>query len=60
MKEKKLRLSSYGNNNGIVIYCKNCCCEFEETANGYYSPIEYESDKHNRYCYRCLIQMGML
>ena len=44
----------YGNHNGIVIICKACGCEFEETAEGYYEPIKYESDKHNRDCARCL------
>ena len=62
MKEKELHLMPYGNHNGIVIYCCNpdCYCEFEETANGYYSPIKYESDKYNRKCRRCLIESGSL
>ena len=53
-KEKELSLMPYGNHNGIVIICKACGCEFEETAEGYYEPIKYESDKHNRDCARCL------
>ena len=60
MQEEKLRLAPYGDHNGILIYCKNCYCEFEETADGYYRPIECERDKHNRYCHRCLIELGML
>ncbi len=56
--EKELTLMPYGNHNGIVIYCKNCGSEFEETAEGYYPPIKYESDKHNRYCRRCLTELG--
>jgi len=48
-KEKELTLMPYGNGNGILIYCSNgdCYSEFEETAEGYYPPIKYESDKHN-------------
>ena len=57
-KEKELTLMPYGNHNGIVIYCKNCGSEFEETAEGYYPPIKYESDKHNRECRRCLTELG--
>ena len=57
--EKELTLMPYGNHNGIVIYCKNCGSEFEETAEGYYPPIKYESDKHNRECRRCLTELGM-
>ena len=56
--EKELTLMPYGNHNGIVIYCKNCGSEFEETAEGYYPPIKYESDKHNRECRRCLTELG--
>lgn len=56
--EKELTLMPYGNNNGIVIYCKNCGSEFEETAEGYYPPIKYEIDKHNRECRRCLTELG--
>ena len=59
-KEKELILASYGNNNGICIYCKDCGREFEETCNGYYSPIKYESDKYNRYCFQCLISLGKI
>ena len=56
--EKELTLMPYGNHNGILIYCKNCGSEFEETAEGYYPPIKYESDKHNRECRRCLTEIG--
>ena len=56
--EKELTLMPYGGGNGILIYCKNCGSEFEETAEGYYSPIKYESDRHNRECRRCLTQLG--
>lgn len=56
--EKELTLMPYGNHNGILIYCKNCGSEFEETAEGYYPPIKYESDKHNRECRRCLTELG--
>ncbi len=59
-KEKELTLMPYGNGNGILIYCSNgdCYSEFEETAEGYYPPIKYESDKHNRQCRRCLTELG--
>ena len=53
IEEKELTLIPYGNHNGIVIYCKNCGSEFEETDGGYYMPIKYETDKHDRYCRRC-------
>lgn len=56
--EKELTLMPYGNHNGIVICCKNCGSEFEETSEGYYPPIKYESDKHNRLCRRCLTELG--
>lgn len=52
--EIELDLDIYGNHNGIVIICKNCGWEFEETANGYYEPLRYESDKYNRECPSCL------
>lgn len=57
-KDVKLKLLPYGNHNGLLIYCKNCGCEFEETAEGHYNPIKYESDKHNRKCRKCLIELG--
>jgi hypothetical protein len=58
--EEELILMPYGNHNGIVIYCKNCYAEFEETANGYYTPLKYESEKYDRYCTICLSQLGMI
>ena len=58
MEEKELTLMPYGNGNGLLIYCKICGVEFEETALGYYLPIKYESDKHNRDCRTCLIELG--
>ena len=56
--EKELTLMPYGNGNGLLIYCKNCGSEFEETAGGYYDPIKYESDKYDRECRRCLTELG--
>ena len=58
-KNEKLILMPYDFHNGILIYCKNCGAEFEETAEGYYNPIEYETDKTNRECRRCLSQLGI-
>ena len=60
MEEEELFLMPYGNGNGILIYCSDgdCYSEFEETAEGYYPPIKYESDKHNRKCPRCLYRLG--
>ena len=55
---KELALMPYGNGNGLIIYCNNCGSEFEETAKGYYDPIKYESDKYNRECRICLIELG--
>jgi hypothetical protein len=56
--EKELTLMPYGNGNGLLIYCKNCGTEFEETSEGYYTPIKFESDKKNRECRKCLIELG--
>jgi hypothetical protein len=58
---KKIKLMPYGNGNGILIYCSDgdCYAEFEETAGGYYPPIKYESDKHNRKCRKCLQRLGV-
>jgi hypothetical protein len=55
-KEQELVLLPYNGSNGIMIYCSNpdCYCEFEETSNGYYSPIKYESEQYNRLCPTCL------
>ena len=59
--EEELVLMPYRNGNGILIYCSDgdCYSEFEETAGGYYPPIKYESDKHNRKCRRCLTRLGV-
>jgi len=40
------------NHNGIIVCCKNCGCEFNETDYGY-SPVEYEDERENRYCGYC-------
>jgi len=53
MKEEKLKANSYNGRNGIMICCKSCGYEFEETDNGYYKPIEYESEKYERKCEQC-------
>jgi transcription elongation factor Elf1 len=58
-KDKELVLLPYTKKNGIIIYCKNCGSEFEETANGYYEPIKYETDKTDRECNKCLIELGV-
>jgi hypothetical protein len=54
--EQELGYFDYNGVNGIFIYCSNpdCYCEFEETSNGYYPPVKYESEKHNRLCPTCL------
>ena len=44
--------------NGIVIVCKNCGSDFEETAEGYYEPLKYEEDKYDRICLYCLKLQG--
>lgn len=46
------KLTAYGSN-GILIYCASCGLEMEETVNGYYEPVKYESDKYGRYCQSC-------
>jgi hypothetical protein len=55
---KELILIPYTSNNGIIICCKNCGSEFEETSNGYYQPIQHENDKYNRECPKCLYELG--
>jgi len=58
--DKELVLIPYiKNRNGIIISCSHCGSEFEETADGYYSPIKYESDKYDRECRRCLTELGI-
>jgi len=59
-KEKKLNLMPYNSrkHNGIIIYCKECNTEMEETVNGFYSPVKFESEKFNRSCDSCLIEQG--
>ena len=59
--EEELGLMPYNGSNGILIYCSDADCysEFEETAGGYYPPIKYESDKHNRKCRNCLTRLGL-
>jgi len=54
--ENELFLFPYDGTNGILIYCKSCGREFEETLNGQYEPIRYESDKYNRQCKECTAQ----
>jgi hypothetical protein len=56
--KKELALMPYGNHNGLVIYCKTCGSEFEETAEGYYNPVKYESDLYDRCCRSCLSSLG--
>jgi hypothetical protein len=51
--EPELFLMPYGGGNGIIIYCRCCGREMEETVNGHYPPIRYESDKYNRKCQPC-------
>jgi len=60
--EEELILMTYEKGNGLLIYCSDgdCYAEFEETANGYYPPIKYESDKYNRKCSNCLKRLGYI
>jgi hypothetical protein len=52
---KKIMAYPYNprHHNGIVICCKCCGYEFEETDDGYYPPLEYEEEKKDRLCRRC-------
>jgi hypothetical protein len=52
-KEDKLILLPYNSSNGIMICCKSCGCDMEETDNGYYDPIVYEREKYERKCFNC-------
>ena len=59
MSTKKLaQLGKYEKGNGIVIYCCKCGQSFEETCGGFYKPIKYESDYHDRECQECLEELG--
>ena len=43
----------YNGYNGIIICCRSCGKEIEETDNGYYQPIVYEHEKYERQCRQC-------
>ena len=43
----------YGTN-GLLISCRSCGREMEETVDGEYNPIEYEHEKYDRKCRHCL------
>ena len=55
---EELELGAYNEHNGIDLYCCNCGASFEETSNGFYSPIQYASDYENRECPQCLKDLG--
>jgi len=43
----------YNGYNGIMICCRSCGKDIEETDNGYYQPIVYEHEKYERQCRQC-------
>ncbi len=43
----------YNGSNGIVICCRSCGREIEETDGGFYSPLQYENEKFERQCSHC-------
>jgi hypothetical protein len=45
----------YNGHNGIIICCVNCGSEFEETCNGYYHPLNFEHERHDRKCPICIM-----
>lgn len=55
VKKNKIKALPHNGNSwhGIIIVCKSCGVEFEETDNGYYKPIEYEEERFNRKCKIC-------
>ncbi len=52
-KKEKIQADWYNGSNGIVICCKSCGTEFEETDQGHYSPIEFEHERYDRKCKQC-------
>lgn len=59
MTDKKLaQLGKYEKGNGMDIYCCRCGTCFEETCNGFYPPIKYESDFNDRQYQQCLKELG--
>jgi hypothetical protein len=53
-KPKAISAFAYNGSNGIVICCSECGSEFEETCNGKYPPLQYEHERYNRLCLRCI------
>ena len=53
-KKKLIDAYTYNGGNGIVICCKACGAEFEETLDGYYPPIKFEHEKYDRLCKQCI------
>lgn len=43
----------YNGSNGIMICCRSCGADIEETDGGYYPPIVYEHEKYERQCRQC-------
>lgn len=43
----------YNGSNGIIICCRSCGREIEETDGGFYSPVQYENEKFERQCSQC-------
>ena len=56
---KKIIAFAYTPSTSIVIVCKRCGCDFEETAGGYYAPLQFEEEKQNRECRKCLSELGV-
>ena len=43
----------YNGSNGIIICCRSCGREIEETDGGFYSPVQFENEKFERQCSNC-------
>ena len=43
----------YNGSNGIIICCRSCGREIEETDGGFYSPVQFENEKFERQCSQC-------
>lgn len=45
----------YNGRNGIMICCRSCGADIEETDGGHYLPIVYEHEKYERQCRQCRV-----
>ncbi len=54
----EVNMAPWNYHNGIVIICRTCGADFEETCEGNYPPLEYEDERYSRRCKRCVDYYG--